>query len=151
MVDLKTLLVLVAAADITVAVVLAVGSGRRLRFGIAPWIGSLFLRAFAVSVLVARLEPQAAVLVVSAALLSLSISFQASALLSYDGRRFPEWAHTAVMAGVAIPFTIIGTDAIDAVLFGGIVFGFLVAVLAVIAIQIRPTVAGRVRARAVLV
>ncbi len=151
MVDLKTLLLLVAAADITVAVVLAVGSGRRLRFGIAPWIGSLFLRAFAVSVLVARLEPQAAVLVVSAALLSLSISFQASALLSYDGRRFPEWAHTAVMAGVAIPFTIIGTDAINAVLFGGIVFGFLVAVLAVIAIQIRPTVAGRARARAVLV
>ena len=151
MVDLKTLLVLVAAADITVALVLAAGSGRRLRFGIAPWIGSLFLRAFAVSVLVARLEPQAAALVVSAALLSLSISFQASALLSYDGRRFPEWAHTAVMAGVAIPFTIIGTDAINTVLFGGVIFGFLVAVLAVFAIQIKPTVAGRARARAVLV
>jgi diguanylate cyclase (GGDEF)-like protein len=151
MVDLKTLMVLVAAADITVALVLAVGSGRRLRFGIAPWIGSLFLRAFAVSVLVARLEPQAAVLVVSAALLSLSISFQASALLSYDGRRFPEWAHTAVMAGVAIPFTIIGTDAVNTVLFGGLVFGFLMAVLATFALQIRPTLGGRARARGVLV
>jgi len=151
MVDLKTLMVLVAAADITVALVLAVGSGRRLRFGIAPWIGSLFLRAFAVSVLVARLEPQAAVLVVSAALLSLSISFQASALLSYDGRRFPEWAHNAVMAGVAIPFTIIGTDAVNTVLFGGLVFGFLMAVLATFALQIRPTLGGRARARGVLV
>jgi diguanylate cyclase (GGDEF)-like protein len=150
-VDLKTLMVLVAAADITVALVLAVGSGRRLRFGIAPWIGSLFLRAFAVCVLVARLEPQAAVLVVSAALLSLSISFQASALLSYDGRRFPEWAHTAVMAGVAIPFTIIGTDAVNTVLFGGLVFGFLMAVLATFAIQIRPTLGGRARTRGVLV
>src|ERR1700741_2273880 len=137
MVDLKTLLVLVAAADITVAAVLAVAAGRRLRFGIPPWIGSLFLRAFAVSVLVARLEPQAAVLVVSAALLSLSITFQASALLSYDGRRFPEWAHTAVMAGVAIPFTIIGTDAVNTVLFGGLVFGFLMGVLAAIALQVR--------------
>ena len=151
MVDLKTLMVLVAAADITVALVLAAGSGRRLRFGIAPWIGSLFLRAFAVTVLVAKLEPQAAVLVVSAALLSLSISFQASALLSYDGRRFPEWAHTAVMAGVAIPFTIIGTDALNAVLFGGLVFGFLMGVLGTFALQIRPTVAGRARARGVLV
>ena len=139
-VDLRTLLLVVAAADVAVAVVLAVGAGRRLRFGIAPWIGSLFVRAMAVTVLVARLEPQAAVLVVSAALLSLSISFQASALLAYDGRRFPEWAHTAVMAGVAIPFTIIGTDAVNTVLFGGLVFGLLMGVLAAIALQVRPTV-----------
>ncbi|HSW84865.1 MAG TPA: hypothetical protein VLH12_15385, partial [Usitatibacter sp.] len=99
MVDLRTLLLLVAAADVAVAVVLAVGAGRRLRFGIAPWIGSLFMRCLAISVLVARLEPQAAVLVVSAALLALSISLQASALAAYDGRRYPGWAHSAVMAG----------------------------------------------------
>ncbi len=151
MVDLKTLLLVVAAADLAVAIVLAAGAGRRLRFGIAPWIGSLFVRALAVSVLVARLEPQAAVLVVSAALLSLSISLQASALLSYDGRRFPEWAHSAVMAGVAVPFTIIGTDAVNAILFGGLVFGTLLGVLAAIALQVRPTVPGRARARGVLV
>ena len=54
MVDLKTLLLVVAAADLAVAIVLAAGAGRRLRFGIAPWIGSLFVRALAVSVLVAR-------------------------------------------------------------------------------------------------
>jgi len=150
-VDLRTLLLVVAAADVAVAVVLAVGAGRRLRFGIAPWIGSLFVRAMAVTVLVARLEPQAAVLVVSAALLSLSISFQASALLAYDGRRFPEWAHTAVMAGVAIPFTIIGTDAVNTVLFGGLVFGLLMGVLAAIALQVRPTVQSRAVARGVLV
>jgi diguanylate cyclase (GGDEF)-like protein len=150
-VDLRTLLLVVAAADVAVAVVLALGAGRRLRFGIAPWIGSLFVRALAVTVLVARLEPQAAVLVVSAALLSLSISFQASALLAYDGRRFPEWAHTAVMAGVAIPFTIIGTDAVNTVLFGGLVFGLLMGVLAAIALQVRPTVQGRAVARGVLV
>jgi diguanylate cyclase (GGDEF)-like protein len=150
-VDLRTLLLVVAAADIAVAVVLAVGAGRRLRFGIAPWIGSLLVRALAVTVLIARLEPQAAVLVVSAALLSLSISFQASALLAYDARRFPEWAHTAVMAGVAIPFTIIGTDAVNTVLFGGLVFGLLMGVLAAIALQVRPTVQSRAVARGVLV
>jgi diguanylate cyclase (GGDEF)-like protein len=149
-VDLKTLLVMVAAADLAVAIVLAAGAGRRLRFGIAGWIGSLFVRALAISVLVAKLEPQAAVLVVSAALLALSISFQASAMLAYDGRRFPEWAHTAVMAGMAIPFTIIGTDAINTVLFGGLVFGILLGVLAAIAFQIHPVVPGRTRARTVL-
>jgi len=151
MVDLRTLLLVVATADLAVALVLLAGAGRRLRFGIAWWIGSLFIRALAVTVLVARLEPQAAVLVVSAALLSLSISFQGAALLAYDGRRFPDWAHTAVMAGIAIPFTIIGIDAVNAVLFGGLVFGALLALLAAVALQVRPTIAGRHRARNVLV
>ena len=149
-VDLKTLLLLVAVSDVAVAIVLAAGAGRRLRFGIAGWIGSLFVRALAIGVLVARLEPQAAVLVVSAALFALSISFQASAMLSYDGRRFPQWAHAAVMAGVAIPFTFIGTDAVDTVLFGGLVFGVLVGLLAAIAFQIRPMIRDRTRARTVL-
>ncbi|HUQ27223.1 MAG TPA: GGDEF domain-containing protein [Usitatibacter sp.] len=149
-VDLKTLLLLVAVSDVAVAIVLAAGAGRRLRFGIAGWIGSLLVRALAIGVLVARLEPQAAVLVVSAALLALSISFQASAMLSYDGRRFPEWAHAAVMAALAIPFTFIGTDAVDTVIFGGLVFGVLLAVLGAIALQIRPTVRDRTRARTVL-
>ena len=151
MVDLKTLLLVVATVDVAVALVLAAGSGRRLRFGIAPWLGSLFTRALAIAILVARLEPQAAVLVVSAALLALSMSFQASALLAYDGRRFPEWAHTAIMAGVAVPFTIIGTDAVNTVLFGGLVFGVVLGVLGGLAMQIRPTVPARTRARTVLV
>jgi diguanylate cyclase (GGDEF)-like protein len=151
MVDLKTLLLVVATVDVAVALVLAAGSGRRLRFGIAPWLGSLFTRALAIAILVAKLEPQAAVLVVSAALLALSMSFQASALLAYDGRRFPEWAHTAIMAAVAVPFAIIGTDAVNTVLFGGLVFGVVLGVLGSLAMQIRPTVAGRTRARTVLV
>ncbi len=151
MVDLKTLLLVVATVDVAVALVLAAGSGRRLRFGIAPWLGSLFTRALAIAILVAKLEPQAAVLVVSAALLALSMSFQASALLAYDGRRFPEWAHTAIMAAVAVPFTIIGTDAVNTVLFGGLVFGIVLGVLGALAMQIRPTVAGRTRARTILV
>ena len=151
MVDLKTLLLVVATVDVAVALVLAAGSGRRLRFGIAPWLGSLFTRALAIAILVAKLEPQAAVLVVSAALLALSMSFQASALLAYDGRRFPEWAHTAIMAAAAVPFAIIGTDAVNTVLFGGLVFGVVLGVLGSLAMQIRPTVAGRTRARTVLV
>jgi diguanylate cyclase (GGDEF)-like protein len=90
-------------------------------------------------------------LVVSAALLALSMSLQAAALLSYDGRRFPQWAHSAVMAGVALPFTVIGTDAINTVLFGGLVFGVFLCVLGTLAFQVRPTVPTRTRARSVLV
>jgi hypothetical protein len=70
---------------VAVALVLLAGAGRRLRFGIAWWIGSLFLRALAVTVLVARLEPQAAVLVVSAALLSLSSPSRARRCLPTTG------------------------------------------------------------------
>src|SRR5258706_3696370 len=119
MVDVRTLLLLVAPADVAVAVVLAVGAGRRLRFGIAPWIGSLFMRCLAISVLVARLEPQAAVLVVSAALLSLSISLQAGALAAYDGRDDPGWEHSAPVAGVPVPVDRVWNQHGSSVMFPG--------------------------------
>jgi diguanylate cyclase (GGDEF)-like protein len=151
MIDLKTLLVVVAVADVMVAVVLWIGAGRRLRLGIGSWIISLLLRALAITVLVARIEPQAGALVVASAVLALSMTLQAAALLAYDARHLPAWVHTAVIAGVVLPFSLIGTDAANAILFGGIAFGTLLAALTAIAMQLRPTVSGRVRVRGVLV
>jgi diguanylate cyclase (GGDEF)-like protein len=150
-IDLGTLLILVAAADVLVAAVLWIGAGRRLKFGMDSWIAALGTRALAVAILVARVEPQGAALAVAAALLALSMTLQAGALLAYDGWRLPAWVHTAVMAGVAVPFSLIGTDAAHAILFGGLVFGILLLVLAAIALQIHPTVSGRTRARGILV
>jgi diguanylate cyclase (GGDEF)-like protein len=79
------------------------------------------------------------------------MTLQAAALLAYNGRHFPVWVHTAVMTGAAIPFALLGGDAAGAVLFGGMVFGTLLVVLAAIALQMHPVVSGRVRARAILV
>lgn len=151
MVDLRTLLLLVAVADVMVAIVLWMGAGRRLRHGVAAWIASLFARALAIAVLALGLQPQHGAFAVAAAVLALSMTLQATALLAYEGRHFPAWVHTAVMAGASVPFALLGSDAAGAILFGGMVFGTLLLVLAAIALQIHRPPSGRGRARGILV
>ena len=151
MVDLRTLLLLVAVADVMVAVVLWLGAGRRMRHGMAWWIASLLARSAAIAVLVAGLQSQASAIAVAAAVLAASMTLQASALLACDGRHFPAWVHIAVMAGAAVPFALLGGDAAGAVLFGGMVFGTLLVVLAAIALQIHAPASGRGHARSILV
>jgi len=151
MVDLRTLLLLVAVADVMVAIVLWMSAGRRFRHGMGAWIASLLARALAVGVLALGFSPQAGAFAVAAAVLALSMTLQGRALLAYDGRHFPAWVHTAVMTGAAVPFALLGGDAAGAVLFGGMVFGTLLVVLAAIALQLHPTVSGRDRARVILV
>jgi diguanylate cyclase (GGDEF)-like protein len=151
MIDVRTLLVLMVVADLMVAIVLWLGAGRRMKHGMGAWIASLLARALAVSVLVLGLQPQAAALSVAAAVLALSTTLQAAALLAFDGRHLPTWVHTAVMAGAAIPFAVMGGDASNAVLFGGLVFGTLLVALAAIATQMHPTLSGRARTRGVMV
>ncbi len=151
MVDVRTLLVLVAAADAVTAVVLAYGAGRRLRMGVGLWIVALGCRALAVALLAAGIQPQAHALAVGSAFLALSMTLQGASLLAYDGRKLPAWVHTAVLAGIAIPFALFNAEATGTMLFGGIAFGTLLLLLAAIAVQVRPTVAGRARGRPVLV
>ena len=150
MIDVRTLLVLVAVADVMVALVLWIGAGRRLRHGVASWIAALLARALAVSVLASGVQPQAGALAVAAALLALSMTLQGGALLAFDARRLPAWVHSAVMAGAAVPFALLGTDVANAVLFGGVVFGALLMALAAIALQIHPPASGRARGRSVM-
>ncbi|MGZ5041736.1 MAG: GGDEF domain-containing protein [Usitatibacter sp.] len=151
MVDVRTLLVLVAVADASVAIVLWLGAVRRLRHGVGAWIAALMARSLAVTVLAAGLQPHSATLAVAAGLLALSMTLQASALLAFDARRLPAWVHSAAMAGTAVPLALLGADPATAVLFGGIVFGTLLMGLAAIALQIHPAASGRARARAAMV
>jgi len=150
MVDLRTLLFLVGLVDAATAVVIAYGAGRRLRQGVGLWIAALACRALAVAALAAGIQPPAHAFAIGSALLALSMTLQGASLLASDGRKLPPWVHTAVLAGVAIPFALLGNDAANAVLFGGIAFGTILVLLAAIAVQLHPTLAGRARARTVL-
>jgi diguanylate cyclase (GGDEF)-like protein len=148
-IDVRTLLFLVAVADAAAAAILWAGAGRRLKHGVAGWIASLLCRSTACATLALAAEPQAGVFAVSGALLALALTLQAAALLSYDSRRLPAWVHSAVIAGVAVPFALVGNDAAGAILFGGVAFGTLLLTVTAIAFQLR-TNAGT-RARIVLV
>ena len=149
MIDLRTLLFLVAVTDAASAVILAYSAGRRLRQGAGMWIAALACRALAVVALAAGIQPPAHALAIGSAFLALSTTLQAASLLAFDARKLPAWVHTAVLAGVGIPFALLGSDPASAILFGGIVFGTLLTLLAALAVQVRPV--GRARARTVLV
>src|SRR2546423_6702320 len=150
MIEIRTLLALAAATDLMIADILWAGAGRRLRYGMAEWICALMMRAAAVAMLAIEGAPSGGALAVAAGLLALSITLQAAALVAYEGRHLPAWVHSAVLAAVAVPPRLLASDLGNAVLFGGLVFGALLAVLAGLAPPVHPALRGRGRARIAL-
>jgi diguanylate cyclase (GGDEF)-like protein len=150
MIELRTLLLALGAVDLMAAAILWTSAGRRLKHGLAAWIGSLFARALAMAIVVLGIQPPAAAMSVAGALIGLSMTLQAGALSDYGGRHLPTWVHTAVMAGVAVPLALIASDPANVVLFGGLAFGSLAIALAVVAARL-DSGGRRIRSRALLV
>jgi diguanylate cyclase (GGDEF)-like protein len=144
MIDVRTLLIFVAVADLLIAAVVVIGAGRRLQDGLAPWSGSLAVRAVAL-LLFARFEPLSGALPLAAGLLALSISLQAHALIAFERRALPAWMHSAAIAALVVPFALLAGDAAAAILFGGLVYGTLLAAAAAIAWHVRPPATYRSR------
>jgi diguanylate cyclase (GGDEF)-like protein len=119
-----------------------------LREDLAIWCFSLVAQALAFALFAVRGTPQSGAIVMGATLLGLSLTLQAAALLTFDRRHLPVWVHTAVIAGIAPPFALVIGDAANATLFGGVVFGTLLLVLAGIAFQLHAP--ARAAARAVM-
>ena len=145
MIDLQTLLYLLAAADMMLAAALWIGASQRLRDGLSHWAGSLVVRAVALAMLASQGHLQGGALAVGAALLALSLTLQAAALLAFDKKPLAAWIHTAVLAGVAVPFQLLETDRAIGVLFGGLVLGTILLVIAGIAAQIQAPKGTRAR------
>ena len=135
MVDLRTLLALLAAADAVLAVALWFGADGR-RGGMAHWSGSLAVRAAAIALILVANQPQAGAIALGCGLLALSITLQAAALLGFADRKLPAWVHTAAFAAVAVPIQMLTNDVASATLFGGVVLGALLAITAGLAWQV---------------
>jgi diguanylate cyclase (GGDEF)-like protein len=144
MVDVKTILLLMAVADLALAAALWIGAGRR-RDGLTQWSSSLVVRAVAFGLIAFATEPQAGALALGLGMVALSITLQAGALFTYAKRQLPAWVHSAVVAGVALPIQFLGNDASGAALFGGVVLGILLAGVAVVAWQLQPPAGSRAR------
>src|SRR5436190_2351008 len=136
MLDLRTLLAVLLVADLLLATMLWLGSGRRLREDLALWCFSLVAQALAFALFAVRGSPQSGAIVMGATLLGLSFTLQAAALLTFDRRHLPVWVHTAVIAGIAPPFALVIGDPAAATLFGAVVFGTLLLTLAGVAFQL---------------
>ena len=144
MVDLKTLLLMMAVANLALAAALWMGSGKR-KDGLAQWAASLVVQALAFGLIAGSAEPQLGALAIGTGLAALSITLQAAALVTFARRQLPSWIHTAVIAGVALPMQLLSGDAGGAVLFGGVVMGMLLFGVTVIAWQLQPPQGARAR------
>jgi diguanylate cyclase (GGDEF)-like protein len=144
MIDVRTLLVFLAVADLLIAAVLVIGAGRRLQDGLGHWSASLAVRAVAL-LLFARFEAPGGALPVAAGLLALSITLQAHALVAFERRTLPGWMHTAVITALVVPFALLTVDPAAEILFAGLVYGTLLAGIAAIAWQVRPPATYRSR------
>jgi len=145
MLDLRTLLVLAAAADLILAAALWIGASRGMRDGLAEWGSSLVVRALAFGVLTVGGAAGSGALAVGGALLALSVTLQGAALLAFERRPFPAWVHTAVIAAVAVPLQLLERELDLAVFFGGVMLGSLLMVAAAIARRIRSVPRSRSR------
>ena len=146
MIDLRTLLLGMAVADLMLAAALWIGASRGMRDGLSHWAGSLVVRASSLALFAWQGPLQSGALSVGAALLALSITLQAAAILAFDKRPFAAWIHTAVIAGVAVPFQLLEADRALAIVFGGIVFGTLLLVTAAMSAHMHPPAGSRARA-----
>lgn len=145
MIDLGTLLLLLAVADLMLAAALWLGASQRLRDGLSHWAGSLVVRALGLALLAGQANFHGGALAVGAALLALSMTLQAAALLAFDRRALATWIHTAIIAAVAVPLQLLEPDRGTAVIFGGIVFGTILLVIAIVAAQLQSAVGSRAR------
>lgn len=145
MLDLRTLLVLMATADLMLAAALWIGANHGLRDGLASWAGSLVARAMALVIFVQAATIGSGALALAGALLALSMTLQAAALLQFERRRLPAWVHTATLAAIAVPLQLVEREAAMAILFGGVVFGCLLLLIAAITRTLRTVPHSRAR------
>jgi diguanylate cyclase (GGDEF)-like protein len=136
MVDLSSLLTLVAAVDAAMAFALWFGVSGKRAGGAELWSSALGVRALAIALILGAAQPQAGALALGVGLLGLSITLQAGALLAFASRALPAWVHTATFAALAVPIQMLGGDPAGATLFGGVALGALVALTAGIAWQV---------------
>lgn len=101
MFDIRSLFVVMVATNLVLAVSLWIGTGRRLQGGLGPWTAALLAQAAAFVLFAARGEiPDWASIVAGNALVGLSFSLYAAAILAFRGRTLPRFVHAAT-AGVA--------------------------------------------------
>jgi diguanylate cyclase (GGDEF)-like protein len=145
MIDILTMLVLLATADVILAAALAIGIGGRSMDGLVAWTASLAARAFAFGVLASGAPAASGALALACGLVALSLTLQGSAILAFNRRSMPAWVHSAVAMAIAVPMQLLAGDVAAAIIFGALVFAALMGMLAALASQLASPGAGRAR------
>ena len=122
--DLRTLMIVIIATSLLLAVSLMVAVGPRFRDGLGKWTGSLLLQAAVFGLYSARgAWPDYATIVLPNALFMTFMTLQAGAICEFYGRTLNNWWHVLPALAVAVLFAMFLDKFSVRVILAGIIFG----------------------------
>ena len=144
--DSRTLLIVMIATSLLLAISLLVAVGPRFRYGLGKWTASLLLQSVAFVLLTARgVWPDAATVVLPNACLTLVLTLQMAAIREFHGRTSSIWWHVLPVLAVAGMFVFVMNDSILRIILHGVVFGVGVLALAIMVQRLNPESRGSAR------
>lgn len=144
--DSRTLLIVMIATSLLLAISLLVAVGPRFRYGLGKWTASLLLQSVAFVLLTARgVWPDAATVVLPNACLTLVLTLQMAAIREFHGRTSSIWWHVLPVLAVAGMFVFVMNDSILRIILHGVVFGVGALALAIMVQRLNPESRGSAR------
>lgn len=144
--DSRTLLIVMIATSLLLAISLLVAVGPRFRDGLGKWTASLLLQSMVFALLAARgVWPDVATVVLPNACLTLVLTLQMAAIREFHGRATSIWWHVLPVLAVAGMFVFVMNDSIVRIILHGVVFGVGALALAVMVQRLNPESRGSAR------
>ena len=144
--DSRTLLIVMIATSLLLAISLLVAVGPRFRDGLGKWTASLLLQSVVFALLAARgVWPDVATVVLPNACLTLVLTLQMAAIREFHGRATSIWWHVLPVLAVAGMFVFVMNDSIVRIILHGVVFGVGALALAVMVQRLNPESRGSAR------
>ena len=144
--DLRTLLLVMIATSLLLAVSLMVAVGPRFRDGLGKWTAALLLQAAMFGLYSARgVWSDIATIVVPNALFITCLTLQAAAIRMFYGKSTSRWWHVLPMLLVAILFALVIDNFPARVILSGVIFGAGMLALAIMVQRQNPEDRGSAR------
>ena len=122
--DLRTLLIVMIATSLLLAVSLMVAVGPRFRDGLGKWTGAMLLQAVVSGLFAARDNwSEHVTIVLPNALFITCLTLQAAAIREFYGRPTSRWWHVLPALLVAILFALALDKFMSRVILSGVIFG----------------------------
>ena len=144
--DLRTLLTVMIATSLLLAMSLLAAVGPRFRDGLGKWTAAMTVQAAVFGLYMAHgIWPDLATTVVSNALFATCLTLQAAAISEFHGKNMSRWWHLLPMLLVGVLFALVIDKFPVQVILSGAIFGSGMLSLAILVQRLNPESRGSAR------
>ena len=144
--DLRTLLTVMIATSLLLAMSLLAAVGPRFRDGLGKWTAAMTVQAAVFGLYIAHgIWPDLATTVLSNALFATCLTLQAAAIGEFHGKKMSRWWHLLPMLLVGILFALVIDKFPVQVILSGAIFGAGMLSLAILVQRLNPESRGSAR------